>query len=77
MANMMTCPHCGNPNCSEEDNYCFNCGKLLYNYCSDPSCPLSDPESGGLSGDMVYCPECGSMSAFAKNGYISSQQFPL
>lgn len=60
----MICPHCGNPNSYADDNFCFNCGKQLYNFCSDEDCPLSDIDSGGLSPEMIFCPNCGAASTF-------------
>lgn len=71
----MICPHCGNPDCYVDDRFCFNCGKHLHNFCSDGNCPLSDHDSGELSSEMVFCPNCGAPSTFSIEGYISPKEF--
>lgn len=71
----MTCPHCGNPDCYVEDEFCFNCGKHLHNFCSNPDCRMSEQDSGGLGPEMVFCPDCGAASTFSKEGYISPKEF--
>lgn len=71
----ITCPHCGNPECSEDETYCFNCGNPLHNYCTDGNCPMSDADSGGLRPTDVFCPYCGSQSTFLESGFISPRSF--
>lgn len=68
----ITCPHCKNPNCDETHTFCFNCGKLLHNSCTDGNCPMTGEE---LEPNMVYCPVCGSPSLFCQEGYITTQDF--
>lgn len=70
-----TCPHCGNPDCIEDDTFCFNCGKPLDNFCTDPTCQLSEDDSIGLIPTAVFCPDCGSQSTFAQDGFISPKSF--
>lgn len=70
----VTCPHCKNPDCDIEDTFCFNCGKPLWNRCTDGNCPMTD-ENQSLAPNMVYCPICGSLSTFAEDGYITTQDF--
>lgn len=50
----IVCPHCGNPECSTDETYCFNCGNPLRNYCTDGNCPMSDKDSGGLRQQMCF-----------------------
>lgn len=71
----IVCPHCGNPECSEDEAYCFNCGKPLCNYCTDGDCPMSNEDSGGLRSTDVFCPYCGSQSTFLADGLISPRSF--
>ena len=68
------CPHCGNPECEEDDQYCFNCGKPLRNYCINQGCGIS-LGSIELMPYMCYCPECGEETLFMKLEYISPQIF--
>lgn len=70
-----TCPHCGNPNCREGEKFCSNCGKLLWNKCTDEGCPFSYHEDAVLAPDAVYCSACGSPSLFFKEGYITTKDF--
>ena len=72
----LTCPHCGNTECLKKDDYCFNCGKALHNYCTNLSlCPFAEDGSFELEANMVFCPACGSLSTFAQNDYICTQDF--
>lgn len=69
----ITCPHCGNPNCNEDQSFCTNCGRYLHNTCcGDESC-----EANGLNLDVndCYCPECGSETLFFRSNYISPVDF--
>lgn len=70
----MVCPHCNCPDCGEEENYCYNCGRPLHNYCLDPNCPNSE-KGGGLRPTDVFCPCCGANSRFLREGYIEPRQF--
>lgn len=71
--NTKTCPKCKNSDCLEDDNYCFMCGALLLNFCSDSSCIMNDnqeDEKTELPPNHRYCPECGSETTFKKQGYF-------
>ncbi len=70
----LVCPHCGNPECTEDDQYCFNCGKPLRNYCTNQGCEICIGNIE-LSPNMCYCPECGEETFFMKLEYISPQTF--
>lgn len=71
----MTCPHCGNPECMDVDTYCFNCGNLLSNRCTDGNCPNSNEDSEGLRPTDVFCPDCGAPSTFYEEGFIEPRSF--
>ena len=71
----IVCPHCGNPECSTDETYCFNCGNPLRNYCTDGNCPMSDKDFGGLRPTDVFCPNCGSQSTFLAEEFISPRSF--
>ena len=72
----IVCPNCGNPNCCQDDTYCFNCGAPLKNYCVNENCAINaGDEFGELPPYMCYCPECGEETFFTKQGYIVPQVF--
>lgn len=78
MDTKITCPKCNNPDCGQEDEYCWNCGAELINYCTNPECPqlavLDGTEpSVVLPSNFTFCPYCGSPTHFSKIGYT----FPL
>ncbi len=73
----ITSPNCRNPNCAEDDSYCFNCGAYLKNYCTNENCILNSGEQRTeLESFMCYCPECGTETFFAKQHYIAPENFP-
>ena len=79
------CPHCGWPDCEGYSQYCQNCGKPLWNHCTDPKCPNAeiheeyigtgeideDTGLGTLPPEYCYCPLCGNKSYFYEQGLIS------
>ena len=77
----LICPHCANPECEVDDFVCWNCGKELRNYCSNPECPQlplmasSELEGVTLMSKHVYCPHCGSRSRFADLGFVQQSEF--
>lgn len=71
----VVCPHCGNPECLEDDTYCSNCGKPLSNYCTNEKCQFSDIDSSGLRSTDVFCPDCGAPSTFYEKGVIEPRSF--
>lgn len=68
--NTVMCTKCGYSECVQRDNFCTNCGAILYNRCTNENCSLSNPKGDGLASHDCYCPECGSPSVFLKEGYI-------
>lgn len=58
----LVCPICENENYQSEGDYCHICGKHIRNFCTN--CEKL------LSGDARYCPDCGAISTFCKNGIL-------
>lgn len=79
------CPHCGWPDCGGYGQYCPNCGKPLWNICTNTDCYNfnlheeyigtgefdEDVGMGSLLPTACFCPLCGSKSTFYKDGLIS------
>ncbi|MBS5784051.1 MAG: hypothetical protein KID04_14410 [Clostridium sp.] len=71
-----TCPKCGNPDCEETDEFCFNCGILLKNHCSDERCiSNSDGDYTELPENFCFCPICGAKTEYYENGYITPTSY--
>lgn len=75
-----SCPNCGNPNCEEDHDYCWNCGIELQNCCTNAECPqlgLTDEDEYVviLPDHFTFCPYCGSQTRLAREGYISPLSF--
>lgn len=78
------CPNCGNQECHDDDEYCFNCGVSLLNFCTNDCCSLNNGEPIALPDNYCYCPHCGEETDFFKNKWIkptvynqSQQDVPL
>lgn len=75
MDTKVKCTKCGNPNCDLDDQFCFNCGANLTNYCSNENCIVNDADNPGLPKNYCFCPICGSKTTYMVNGFISPEEF--
>lgn len=70
------CIVCG---CDDNDGaaeYCYNCGNLTTNICTNPQCILNEGEDPlELEAYQCYCDTCGSKSLFYEEGLIEPIDF--
>lgn len=76
----ITCPKCGNTECCDTDDYCWNCGTILGNCCENPECPEADTNKSlrgfvDLPDQYCYCPYCGKESRYYKFGVLKPIDF--
>lgn len=70
----ITCPICNNTELAADGDFCMICGTEIVNRCLTASDIFSDECSHDekLPGNARYCPHCGGITSFYKEGYISA-----
>ena len=71
----MKCPNCGfEDHLDEEVKFCQECGIYLINNCSNDQCETNNnDEKFSLPNNAKFCPYCGSISTFNKEGYFNKE----
>jgi hypothetical protein len=62
----ISCQKCGTKAATEDAIYCYECGELLTNYCTNEQCMLNNysDEKIALPQNAKYCYECGCQSTY-------------
>lgn len=70
----LTCPICNNTELAGDGAFCMICGTEVVNRCLTASDIFSDECSHDekLPGNARYCPHCGGITSFYKEGYITA-----
>lgn len=66
-----TCLRCGSE-FKKDQQYCTYCGSPVVNRCCDPGTILRDPCTNVCDSHDLFCPKCGSKTAFYKAGILSA-----
>lgn len=69
------CPICDNEQLVLDGDYCQICGTYLFNECTHQNYDI-DCKSGHLDGDARYCPYCGSVTTYLRNGILKEYNAP-
>ncbi|WP_139024143.1 hypothetical protein [Desulfosporosinus sp. OT] len=71
----MNCIKCECPELNDDDEYCWNCGYPIGNFCTNDHCVLNNGDPVPCPDNASFCSACGSETTYKVEGLISPIDF--